>query len=175
MVLVNTPSLQPQVSAPTYIGINMAVEGKGIQKPPTHGKRRRDVSSCTTETTSLSRPKETPNVILNQSEASVSTDGKRPDVQNTEGSWAVGCMCIAQPIPVATTFYTTDDGKLKGLTARTRTPSSSEIDVSTHLQQRSPRAMKIPKAVLKYSSDNSIRQSTQLPISIGPDNNAKQF
>ena len=131
--------------------------------------------------TSLSRPKETRNVILSSSgEALETTDSKRRlDGRNSskkpEGSWAIGCMCPPQSIPIATTFCTTDDGKLKGLIARSKTHYSGEVDVAPDSQHRAPRAMKIPTAVLKYSTDKSMRQRAQLPISIGPDSNGKHF
>ena len=79
-------------------------------------------------------------------------------------------------MPIATTFCTTDDGKLKGIITRGKTHYSGEADTLTDIQQqRGPRAMKIPTAVLKYSTDTSMRQRTQFPISIGPYSNGKHF
>lgn len=126
---------------------------------------------------SLSRPKETRNILANTSgETLVTTDSKRlvEAKKKPEGSWAIGCMCTPQSIPIATTFCTTDDGKLKGLIARSKT-QYSEANVAPDMQQRTPRPMQIPKAVLKYSTDSSMRQRAQMPISIGPDSNAKHF
>lgn len=132
--------------------------------------------------TSLSRPKETRNVIASSSgEALETSDSKRRfDGKNAakkpEGSWAMSCICPPQSIPIATTFCTTEDGKLKGLITRSKTHYSGEADALTDVQQqRAPRAMKIPTAVLKYSNDTSMRHRTQLPISIGPDSNGKLF
>ena len=121
---------------------------------------------------SLSRPKETRNILGNTSgEASVTTDSKRlaESRKKPEGSWAIGCMCAPQPIPIATTFCTTDDGKLKGLFARSKTRYAAEVSGASDTQQRTSRPMQIPKAVLKYSTDKTMRQRAQLPISIGPD------
>lgn len=126
----------------------------------------------------LSRPKEARNIIANLSGEALETVDPKNRVETKkkpEGSWAVGCMCAAQSIPIATTFCTTDDGKLKGLIARSKSRYSAEVDVAPDVQQRAPRAMQIPKAVLKYSNDTSMRQRTQLPISIGPDSNGKHF
>lgn len=136
--------------------------------------------SSNAKKTSFSRPKETRNVISSSLvEAVESCNLKKRDGKNAtrkpEGSWAMGCICPAQSIPIATTFCTTEDGKLKGLIARGKMHYSGEADAVHGVRQRAPRAMKIPKAVLKYSSDTSMRQPTQLPISIGPDNNGKHF
>ena len=144
--------------------------------------------SSSVKITSLSRPKESRIVIASSSGEVLETSNckKRVDVKNSgnakkpEGSWAVGCMCPPpQSIPIATTFCTTDDGKLKGLITRSKTHYSGEGDVAhgADVQQRSaPKAMKIPTAVLKYSStDKNMRHRTQLPISIGPDSNGKHF
>ncbi|KAL9959524.1 hypothetical protein ACROYT_G032852 [Oculina patagonica] len=203
---------QPLVSAPPYIGMNMAVEGQGIRKPTVNTRKQSDVTSprvvpipkakdtpaegsagkpasvsrhkelspdgINARIASLSRPKETRNILANTSgERLVSTDSKRlvDAKKKPEGSWAIGCMCAPQSIPIATTFCTTDDGKLKGLIARSKT-QYSEANVAPDMQQRAPRPMQIPKAVLKYSTDTtSMRQRAPLPISIGPDSNAKHF
>jgi len=206
---------QPQVSAPPYIGMNLAIEGQGLRKPPVNTRRHSDVTSPrvvpvskpkdaspdsgagkpasvprpkemspgggNAKITSLSRPKETRNVIGSSSgEAPETSDAKRrldgkKDSKKPEGSWAMGCACAPQSIPIATTLCTTDDGKLKGLIARSKTYYSGDANVAPDTQQRGPRAMKIPKAVLKYSTDTSTRQRAQLPISIGPDSNGKYF
>ena len=203
-------SLQPQVSAPPYIGMNMAIEGQGLHKPTGNMKRHSEVTSPrvvpvsktkdnpaevnggkpafrhkefspeggNARITSLSRPKETRNVFVTPSgEALETTDSRRraEAKKKPEGSWAIGCMCAPQSIPIATTFCTTDDGKLKGLIARSKTRYNADVDVAPDVQQRAPRAMQIPKAVLKYSTDTSMRQQAQLPISIGPDGNGKHF
>lgn len=144
--------------------------------------------SSSVKVTSLSRPKESGIVIASSSGEVLETSNckRRVDVKNSgntkkpEGSWAIGCMCPPpQSIPIATTFCTTDDGKLKELITRSKTHYSGEAD-ATHgadVQQRSaPKAMKIPTAVLNYSSsDKKMRHRTQLPISIGPDSNGKHF
>ena len=210
--------VQPQVSAPPYIGMNMAIEGQGLRKPPEKVRRHSDITSprggpvskykdtladsksgkpvpvsqrkelspqgSNAKPTPLSRPKETRNVIVSSSGETLEiADSKRRfEGQNNskkpEGSWAIGCMCPPpQSIPIATTFCTTDDGKLKGLITRSKTHYPGDEDVATlsDAQQRAPRPMKIPKAVLKYSTDTNMRQRTQLPISIGPDSNGKHF
>lgn len=202
-------SLQPQVSAPPYIGMNMAVEGQGIRKPTGNMKKHNEVTSLrvvpigkakdtpaegsggkpaslprhkelspegstAARIASLSRPKEMRNILVNTSgEALVTTDSKSR--KKPEGSWAIGCMCAPQSIPIATTFCTTDNGKLKGLIARSKTRYSTEVNGAADTQQRTPRPMQIPKAVLKYSTDTTMRQRAQLPISIGPDSNGKHF
>ena len=179
----------------------MAVEGQAIRKAPVQVKRQHDVTSEAPRVTApsyrskdapseniaakiaaLARPKETRNALVNCSDTLEYNGSKRQseskgksNTRKPEGSWAMGCLCAAQPIPVATTFCTTDDGKLKGLIARARRGYSPEVDVSTDLQQRGQRQMKIPTAVLKYSSNASLRTDSQLPISIGPDNNVKHF
>lgn len=210
--LVVCLSLQPQVSAPPYIGMNQAVEGQGIRKPTGNTKKQEVISprvvplgkakdtpaegnggkpaslprhkelspegSTAAKIASLSRPKETRNVLVNTSgEALVTTDSKRlgESRKKPEGSWAIGCMCAPQSIPIATTFCTTDDGKLKGLIARSKTRYAAEVSGAADTQQRTPRPMQIPKAVLKYSTDTTMRQRAQLPISIGPDSNGKHF
>lgn len=137
---------------------------------------------------SLSRPKESRIVIASSSGEVLETSccKRLVDVKNSgntkkpEGSWAIGCMCPPpQSIPIATTFSTTGDGKLKGVISRSKTHYSGEVDTAhgSGVQQRSaPKAMKIPTAVLKYSStDKKMRHRTQLPISIGPDSNGEHF
>ena len=197
------------MSAPPYIGMNMAVEGQGIRKPTANAKKHNELTSprvvpisktkdLSTETkaaivsqhkqmspegnntkiSTLSRPKEARNVIANLSgEAleTLNTKSQGETKRKPEGSWATGCMCAAQAIPIATTFCTTDEGKFKGLIKRSKSRYSADVDIATEMQPKVPRAMQIPKAVLKYSNDNSMRQRTQLPISIGPDSNGKHF
>ena len=199
---------QPQVSAPPYIGMNMAVEGEGIRKPTANAKKHNELTTprvipssknkdASTETkaaavsqhkqmspeanntkiSTLSRPKEARNIIANLSgEAleTLNTKNRRETKRKPEGSWATGSMYVAQSIPIATTFCSTDDGKLKGIIKRSKSRYSTNV-VTTEMQPRVPRAMQIPKAVLKYSNDSRMRQRTQLPISIGPDSNGKHF
>ena len=172
-----------EVTSPRVVPILKAkdttAEGNGGK--PASLPRHKEFSpegSTTARIASLSRPKETRNILVNTSgEALVTTDSKRlaESRKKPEGSWAIGCMCAPQSIPIATTFCTTDDGKLKGLIARSKTRYDAEVNVAPDTQQRAPRPMQIPKAVLKYSTDTSMRQRAPLPISIGPDSNAKHF
>lgn len=209
---------QPQVAAPPYIGMNLAVEGQGIRKPPANSKRQSDATSprvafvskhrehgpgdssggksvfCphpkgmslefhTAQVASLSRPKETINVITSSSgEALERQEAKQADGKNaakkTEGTSAMDCICATQSIPIATSFCTLNNGKLKGLIARSKTDHPAERDNASYSyvqQQRSPRPMKIPTAVLKYSTDKGMHHRTQLPIAIGPDTNGKDL
>ena len=156
-------------------------EGSG-GKPaslPQHKESSPEVSTASaSRIASLSRPKETRNILMNTSgEALVTTDSKSlsGSRKKPEGSWAIGCMCAPQPIPIATTFCTTDNGKLKGLIARSKASYAAEVNGAASTQQRAPRQMQIPKAVLKYSTDTTMQQRAQLPISIGPDSNGKHF
>ena len=156
-------------------------EGSG-GKPaslPQHKESSPEVSTASaSRIASLSRPKETRNILVNTSgEALVTTDSKSlsGSRKKPEGSWAMGCMCGPQPIPIATTFCTTDNGKLKGLIARSKASYAAEVNGAANTQQRAPRQMQIPKAVLKYSTDTTMQQRAQLPISIGPDSNGKHF
>lgn len=126
----------------------------------------------------LSRPKETRYVI-----ASPSGDASESNANNvttkTDGSWATtDCSCVPHSIPIASSLCSMNDGKLKGIIARSKKYRSAEGDDTNDLyaqQQRSPRPMKIPTAVLKYSTDESIHHRTQLPIAIGPDTNLKHL
>lgn len=172
-----------EVTSPRVVPIpkvkDTPAEGSGGK--PASLPRHKDLSpegSTAARIASLSRPKETRNTLVNTSgEALVTTDSKRlaQSRKKPEGSWAIGCMCAAQSIPIATTFCTTDDGKLKGLIARSKTRYAAEVNAAADTQQRAPRPMQIPKAVLKYSTDTSMRQRAPLPISIGPDSNGKHF
>lgn len=172
-----------EVTSPRVVPIpkvkDTPAEGSGGK--PASLPRHKDLSpegSTAARIASLSRPKETRSTLVNTSgEALVTTDTKRlaESRKKPEGSWAIGCMCAAQSIPIATTFCTTDDGKLKGLIARSKTRYAAEVNAAADTQQRAPRPMQIPKAVLKYSTDTSMRQQVPLPISIGPDSNGKHF
>ena len=174
----NSEATSPRV-APMTKPKDTPVEGSGGGKPvscPQH--KELSLDGINNRTASLSRPKESRNIFANTSgEALVSTDSKRlvEAKKKPEGAWAIGCKCAPQTIPIATTFCTTDDGKLKGLIAQSKT-HYSETNVAADVQQKAPRPMQIPKAVLKYSSDaTSMRQRAPLPISLGPDRNGKHF
>lgn len=172
-----------EVTSPRVLPIPKAKDtpAEGSGGKPASLPRHKDLSpegSTAARIASLSRPKETRSTLVNTSgEALVTTDTKRlaESRKKPEGSWTIGCMCAAQSIPIATTFCTTDDGKLKGLIARSKTRYAAEVNAAADTQQRAPRPMQIPKAVLKYSTDTSMRQRVPLPISIGPDSNGKHF
>ena len=137
---------------------------------------------------SLTRPKENKNARLpscpgGQDPTTAETSGgakreanakdkeetkRRP--KRAEGSWAAGCVCTTeQAIPLATAFGTSDENKLTGLVP------GDACKEPCQPERRSPRALAIPKAVLRYSNDAGMHPRTQLPISIGPYDTLRHF
>lgn len=165
--MVLTLFQQPLVSAPPYIGVNLAVEGQGIRK---HGGLARRAPSSAKITT-LSRPRDTKNVLNDSSEekqrdkretSKLQSSSTRSLGKKTEGSWATGSSGQLQ-VP------STEEKLSKSLPARNR--NGNHGDVKGNTQTRVSRPMTIPKAVLRYSTDSNdnMQRNSQLPVSIGPD------
>ncbi|XP_031566355.1 protein monoglycylase TTLL8-like isoform X2 [Actinia tenebrosa] len=158
---------QPLISAPPYIGVNLAVEGQGIRK---HGGQVRRASSSAKSTT-LSRPRDMKNVLNDSTEenqrqkreySKLQSSSTRSLEKKSEGTWATGSSGQLQA-------PTVEEKISKLMPARNR--NGNHGDVKGNSQTRVSRPMTIPKAVLRYSTDsnNNMQRNSQLPISIGPD------
>lgn len=167
MTHISSVFQQPLVSAPPYIGVNLAVEGQGIRKQG--GQARRASSSAKLVT--LSRPRETKNVLNDSTEEKQREKRENPKLQSSstrslgkknEGIWATGSSGQLQAPPI-------EEKISKIPPARNR--NGNHGDGKGNSQTRVSRPMTIPKAVLRYSTDsnNDMQRKSQLPISIGPD------
>lgn len=168
------------MSPPPYIGINLAVEGQAIKKTGMIKKQ------CSTNQTSLSKPKETKSVSSSNKDREASPDSKTDDqkkeltknypkcsgksskllsARKAEGQWATGCVVyngVETKCSVADTYSVFDTNSKK------REPSRE-----TQLSLRGPQPMMIPKAILRYTNDKNRRVSTQHVVSIGLSTSSK--